>query len=185
MWNIAREIGRAAEVIQSIEIQTVMPHKIFDLAVTFDEGKLTISSFLSPLLLIDRFLGKYLAVLSDRVYFLNNDSITISSGCPVPEGIILCPLTDEFVVVFPLSVSIIDIKSGAIKRSLSLSECDRDCLTSADYITCAAADHLGKKVFLGTNQGLVSLFDATSFGLLRYWKHTVTSQMISCSIFSL
>jgi WD40 repeat protein len=149
VWNISRDVGRSALVLQTFEVALVQPYRISDLAVTFDDGK-------------------YVAVLADRVYFFNNVSVTAMEGCPVSGGLIPCLLANDFLVIFPRSVCVVNLITGAIRRTLRFTDSDRDCISPADTVTVAASDAFGKKIFLGTQSGFICMFDAESFGFLKF-----------------
>ena len=106
-------------------------------------------------------------MLTDRVYFFKNRSVTAAAGCPVLGGIILSPVLGTLLVVYPRGITVASLETGAVLRSLQFSDFDRDCLAPTDFVTAVAADALGKKCFVGSNLGFVYVLDVGSVGALR------------------
>lgn len=136
VWSISREVGRAAEAVQSMELSMAAPYAVSDLVVCFE-------------------CGKYVAVLADRVYFFNNTSTAAMSAAPVAQGVLVVHLKREVIVVHARDVTVLDLESGAVRHTLSFSDADRDCLMPADFITVAAA---GESLLYLTSLHCTSLY---------------------------
>ena len=124
VWAVGRDAGGAAEALQSFEVSLATPYRIGALAACFEDGK-------------------YLALLADRVYFFNNVRYVTSAGCPVPGGLLVTRTGGEdglgcVLTIFPRSLRVARLSSGAVERSLQLGDGDREGIAPHDYLTAAA-----------------------------------------------
>jgi hypothetical protein len=106
-------------VIQSFDIALSVSHKVTDVISCFQRGK-------------------YIAALSDRVYFFNNSSLTAQTGVPLASGgLLVSYFVKSCFVLYGRSATVFDLATGMITENYSFNDADRQCLQPAEYLTCA------------------------------------------------
>ena len=160
VWNLDRDQGMKAAVLQSLLLDYNRKVKIVDFVPCFRRG-------------LD------LAFLVDKVNYCRLDDH--SQNCPISGGLGYCERYGKLHMITDSLLTCCRLRDGSIwKRfallsdrhvdvnkfsnaSLDLSKFD----ISNDKLTCATVDKVGKKLFLATSEGHILLFNALSIHLLK------------------
>eukprot|EP01039_Chlorochromonas_danica_P003277 gene3277-3594_t len=181
IWNVSKELGVYGTQEHTFQVQLQQPAHIRAFSSTYTEGK-------------------GVAVLAEKLYFLNLENDLADELKPVQQGLGVCPTSGKLFAVFKTTIHLIDILSSRLAKSMAFLDPDRvsstDQLVSRgdelkltapsasasaelpglrsaghidirDTVTACAIDANGKKVFLGTLDGRVLLFDSFTFGLVK------------------
>lgn len=181
IWNVSKELGIYGIQEHTFQVQLQQPAHIRAFSSTYGEGK-------------------GVAVLAEKLYFLNLENDLADELKPVQQGLGVCPTSGKLFAVFKTTIHLIDILSSRLAKSMAFLDPDRvsstdqlvsrgdelkltasSASTSAelpglrsaghidirDTVTACAIDANGKKVFLGTLDGRVLLFDSFTFGLVK------------------
>jgi len=160
VWNLDRDQGMKAAVLQSLLLDYNRKVRIVDFVPCFRRG-------------LD------LAFLVDKVNFCRLDDH--SQNCPISGGLGYCERYGKLHMITDSLLTCCRLRDGNILKRFALlsdhhvdvnkfSNANLDLSKfdiSYDKLTCATVDRVGKKLFLATSEGHILLFNALSLHLLK------------------
>jgi hypothetical protein len=194
VWNINKDLGVYGNQESSVTLQCSQPVNIKDFIVTYEKGR-------------------GIAILAEKVYYLNSETDVVDEIKPVYNGLGFCPTSGRAFCVYRSTINLFDICNSKRMKKISFLDPDRISSTDEiistsedmkmdapkkpssnpfdtsnkkknaeedekalkyfgfidvkDTITAVTMDCRGKKVFLGTRDGRILLFDSYTFGLVK------------------
>ena len=140
--------------------------------------------------------GAIITVIADRIYFINGLSSLLDDKRPVVGGVGVCHGSDQLWIICRNMYQSVKLSMGLFSERLDFLSADRtdtteiskgavkflrdkvgnnsseqqytaSLISPTDEITAVTCDVQGKKIFAGSIEGHVYLFDGYTFGLLK------------------
>lgn len=118
-------------------------------------------------------LGSTIACLADAVYFCNLDGDNADEILPIAGSLDMCESMGRIYIVTRKTITHTRLRDGFVLKRYNFKDPNRftgsvkqNIIGYDDFVTAVCYDLLGKKMFLGTAEGHVLLYDSSSLGVL-------------------
>lgn len=198
VWNISKDLGIYGNQESSVTLHCSQPAHVKDFVITHERGR-------------------GVAILAEKVFYMNVETDIIEELKPVHNGFGICPTAGRLFMIFRSTIHLYDVCHSKKFKKVAFLDPDRVSSTDEivsnheelrmdapakpaasattpsqkttaksnskeedrgslkyfnkvdirDLITAVAMDGHGKKVFLGTREGRILMFDSYTFGLLK------------------